>query len=1400
MRYERLLLLAPGLLLLACTETPSIYDFDGDGSPDSEDCAPEDGTTYPGAPDPWGDGRDTDCDACEAVDGDGVDRDCDGYPAAGEGTEEGNEDCNDNDDAVHPGADDPPGDELDADCDGLDGIIAVSLLLEPEEPTTLDDLAVSVETDIAVDGLSIGWFLDDVEQDELADATSVAAALTSRGDIWQVEVIPILQDKVLYGSRQRATAVIRNSAPTVDSVSIEPPSPSEAEPARAVPVGLLDADPEDVPFVRYTWLVNGVEVLGWAGDELSGSSFDRGDTISLEAVPTDGADDGPIVAAAAVIAVNTAPTALSVDIYPAAPTEDSVLTAALVGWEDPDPADAAQQALIQWFVNGVGVSVDAELSGAAFDKGDSVTVEATPWDGIDTGALLTSAAVTVANTPPSVVDVVVLPGAPTEADVLQATPVGALDPDPADTITWITEWLVNGSAVSTDSTLTGGDFARGDLVSVSVTPTDGAAQGAAVTSAAVLVANTPPSITGASIQPDPAFVDEPFLSAVGTGWSDLDGDAEDYEYAWAVNGTQVATGPFLPQGFFVKDDLVEVVVTPDDGLDLGAGLSATLTISNSPPSVTSVTVDPASGNETTTFSAVPAGFVDADGDAEGYLYQWLVNGQPGPTTATIDGASFNRADSLQLELTAWDGTDAGTTVSSLPITILDAPPTIDSVDLTPSVAYTDTVLTCAGVNVGDPDGDAVTIAFTWERDGAVLLAPDAPTLDGATWFGRDEVVRCQVSVSDGQAAPVSAWSAPVTIVNSAPTLVDASIMQTLAYTDTELSCLPSGFNDADGDSPTYNYEWFINGAQVSGAASSTLDPLNTVKTNVVGCEITPGDGLNDGPPISSSPVLIANKPPTAPVLAWDPGTPAIGQDLGCVVLVPSTDADGDSIVYDYVWYLQAVEQAALAGQSTVPAAQVLMGDRWACEVRGFDGEVEGPAAEKEIYLFGAGISFPPVITAADMAQATAWDATMPGAAPTYARAGTAAALLQAMPGQPGTYLALHQGRSRGVSFALAAGTCASDLAPSSVPSVNFGAMAVPAIADSDGDGLPDLLASSNGYSTSALDQSGALAVWLQPMGGYPPMDLAAPQADLLVTGTVWQGRLGVGLTTGDANADGFDDVLITGFGAGSWLLYGPLPTGQWEVDDIGVPVGIVSAQWDDRPAASGDFDGDGYDDFALANDINDGGIFVVPGGASGNQSPGGQASTSTVCTYGGAVFAGLAVGDFDGDGYDDLVCRLEQDNRRDFGVIFGGGTGLDSGSEVTLDLMAPTAGAPPWPEAPPQLSDLDGDGAADLLVPLQDVPGMPTNYGNFGLFLGGSRPTTDLVAADADVVFSGGAGASRFEACWIGPDLDGGGILDVYCSSQDGSTYIHLVEDTDNDGDLWSVMDCDADDNDPLVQ
>ena len=90
------------------------YDFDGDGFDDEDDCLPEDGSGFPGADDSFGDDIDRNCDGV-----DGEDQDLDGYPGNAPADHE-QFDCDDFDPEVNPGAIDLEADGADFDCDGLD--------------------------------------------------------------------------------------------------------------------------------------------------------------------------------------------------------------------------------------------------------------------------------------------------------------------------------------------------------------------------------------------------------------------------------------------------------------------------------------------------------------------------------------------------------------------------------------------------------------------------------------------------------------------------------------------------------------------------------------------------------------------------------------------------------------------------------------------------------------------------------------------------------------------------------------------------------------------------------------------------------------------------------------------------------------------------------------------------------------------------------------------------------------------------------------------------------------------------------------------------------------------------------------------------------------------------------
>lgn len=91
-------------------------DGDGDGSRVCDgDCDDGDATVYPGAPDEPGDGIDADCDGEDGIDTDVVDADGDGFPGGATGA-----DCDDEDPDVNPDAADPPGDGVDQNCSGTD--------------------------------------------------------------------------------------------------------------------------------------------------------------------------------------------------------------------------------------------------------------------------------------------------------------------------------------------------------------------------------------------------------------------------------------------------------------------------------------------------------------------------------------------------------------------------------------------------------------------------------------------------------------------------------------------------------------------------------------------------------------------------------------------------------------------------------------------------------------------------------------------------------------------------------------------------------------------------------------------------------------------------------------------------------------------------------------------------------------------------------------------------------------------------------------------------------------------------------------------------------------------------------------------------------------------------------
>jgi hypothetical protein len=198
--------------------------------------------------------------------------------------------------------------------------------------------------------------------------------------------------------------------------------------------------------------------------------------------------------------------------------------------------------------------------------------------------------------------------------------------------------------------------AKGDVVAVSVTASDGTASSEAATDA-VTVGNTAPVAGTVTIAPDPAYAGTQDFTAAPSGFSDVDPDTLSYTYSWTKNGTTAGTDSATVNLVVVKGDVVAVSVTASDGTASSEAATDAVTVGNTAPVAGTVTIapDPAYAG-TQDFTAAPSGFSDVDPDTLSYTYSWTKNG----TTAGTDSATVNlvvvKGDVVAVSVTASDGT------------------------------------------------------------------------------------------------------------------------------------------------------------------------------------------------------------------------------------------------------------------------------------------------------------------------------------------------------------------------------------------------------------------------------------------------------------------------------------------------------------------------------------------------------------------------------------------------------------------------------------------------------------------------------------------------------------------------------------------------------------------------
>jgi len=309
--------------------------------------------------------------------------------------------------------------------------------------------------------------------------------------------------------------------------------------------------------------------------------------------------------------------------------------------------------------------------------------------------------------------------------------------------------------------------------------------------------------------------------------------------------------------------------------------------------------------------------------------------------------------------------------------------------------------------------------------------------------------------------------------------------------------------------------------------------------------------------------------------------------------------------------------------------------------------------------------------------------------------------------------------------------------------------------DINGDGYDDIIIGAYLASPGGRINAGKSHIIF---GGPAPsevIDLNSQPADMSIYGDDDYDQSGYSVSSGDINADGYDDVIIGARGASpdlrihageTYVIFGSTtPPTSIDLDSQSADMTIYGDDDDDQSGfsvSSGDINGDGYDDIIIGAHLADpaggdkaGATYVIFGSDSLPTSIDLNTESADMVIYGDdeGDHNGHAVssGDINTDGYDDIVIGAwgaDTPGGTDAGktyIIFG-----SASPPTTIDLNSESADITVHGDNAEDLSgtsvasgDIDNDGFADVIIGASYAkPGGRTYAGETYVILGSGLP------------------------------------------------------------------------------
>jgi len=193
------------------------------------------------------------------------------------------------------------------------------------------------------------------------------------------------------------------------------------------------------------------------------------------------------------------------------------------------------------------------------------------------------------------------------------------------------------------------------------------------------------------------------------------------------------------------------------------------------------------------------------------------------------------------------------------------PPSLDSVTISPSPAYTTDTLVASPQGWFDLDGAPERYDYEWVVNGTVDLGESTDTYPPGKTAKGDLVQVTLTPVNDfGSGDAVS--SPTVEIANTPPEAPVIEINPSLPEPSDALSCdITVPATDADGDAITYVYEWNLNGA-ITSETSSVVAGGSSVHGDLWECLVRAYDGEDYSAQVRVSVTINDQTAPDPPVL------------------------------------------------------------------------------------------------------------------------------------------------------------------------------------------------------------------------------------------------------------------------------------------------------------------------------------------------------------------------------------------------------------------------------------------------------------------------------------------------------------------------------------------------------